>query len=515
MSFTLSPRRSASFLAFIALCLSALSLFGEYITTLALPPETDTFIVLLIDLWSVNAEQTIPTWYAVMLLFLSSCLLGVITMHAWRTDRAYRWHWLGLTAIFLYLSIDEGAVIHEIFSDPLQMLFDTSGFLAFGWLILAVPLVIVFVLAYIRFLFHLCAEIRYLFVVAGAIYIGGAVVVEAISANVYDLNNDAISFPYLAIATVEETAEMLGVTVFIYALLRQWQLQNINLTLTTVGEHAIKRRAFVVVTGIAVLSFVGIVALWAVAPQFTDLDTESDTPTTRFVGNSPYHPIIVRDEVPTARSLLIDGEVYVSLPDKSSQQRILEFVLPLIQTQKSLVLSAGSQQIAYTLSNQSSDVTVIALDPMVHGASQMYFDTLQNGHLPGLYTTIVDNPADFLSQSEGIYNLIVTHFPLNIGGVYQQFEDADFYNRVAQNLNDSGVFVTMVEGSPLETESDVLQIIENVEANFTAYYAVYFTAENLTLIIAGDQLTLTGDRLSQQLRQSGFNSFLILDQDAF
>jgi hypothetical protein len=44
------------------------------------------------------------------------------------------------------------------------------------------------------------------------------VVVEAISANRYYLDN-GVSFPYLAIATVEEFCEMLGVVLFIYALL--------------------------------------------------------------------------------------------------------------------------------------------------------------------------------------------------------------------------------------------------------------------------------------------------------
>jgi hypothetical protein len=114
--------------------------------------------------------------------------------------------------------MDEGAVIHEIFSDPLREALNTTGYLTFAWLIVFVPLVILFALFYIRFLFRLPPRTRNLFILAGAIFVGGAVFVEAVSANRYYLDG-GVSFPYLALATVEEFCEMLGVVLFIYALL--------------------------------------------------------------------------------------------------------------------------------------------------------------------------------------------------------------------------------------------------------------------------------------------------------
>jgi hypothetical protein len=51
------------------------------------------------------------------------------------------------------------------------------------------------------------------------------VVVEAISANQWYLD-DGVSFLYLAIATVEESCEMLGVVLFIYALLVYMETMN-------------------------------------------------------------------------------------------------------------------------------------------------------------------------------------------------------------------------------------------------------------------------------------------------
>jgi hypothetical protein len=125
---------------------------------------------------------------------------------------------MGLAVIFLYLSIDEGAVIHDILAEPMQTAFNTTGYMAFGWQIVAAPLVLLFALVYLRFLFRLPAPTRNRFIVAGLLYVGGALVVEGVSANQWYLEG-GVTFGYLAIATVEELSEMLGVVVFIYALL--------------------------------------------------------------------------------------------------------------------------------------------------------------------------------------------------------------------------------------------------------------------------------------------------------
>jgi hypothetical protein len=213
----LNPRRIALFLAILALYLAEQSLINEYLLENVLGPESNPLALSFLDLFSVNAEETIPTWYATLLLFLAAVLLAFIAASKSRSKAPYAAHWIGLSLIFLYLSMDEGAVIHEIFSDPLQARFNTSGYLTFAWVIVYVPLLIVFALLYLRFLFHLPPRTRNLFILAGLLYVGGAVVIEAISANRYSI--DGVTFAYLAIATVEELCEMLGVVVFIYALL--------------------------------------------------------------------------------------------------------------------------------------------------------------------------------------------------------------------------------------------------------------------------------------------------------
>jgi hypothetical protein len=130
----------------------------------------------------------------------------------------YARYWVGLAIGFLYLSVDEGAVIHEVLADWMQNEFDFTGYLAFAWQVVAVPLMIVMGLLYLRFLVHLPSQTRYQFIAAGALYVGGTLLLDAVSANQWD-KDGSITFRYLTIGTLEELFEMLGVVVLIYALL--------------------------------------------------------------------------------------------------------------------------------------------------------------------------------------------------------------------------------------------------------------------------------------------------------
>lgn len=218
LSLNLNPRKIAIVLGLIAVLLALQSIYSEYVLVEIIGLGTDTAPARLLDLFSVNIEESIPTWYSSINLFLSATLLAWIALSKRLHDEPYSLYWASLALVFLYLSMDEGAAIHESFSGPLKSAFDTSGFFEFGWLILGIPLVIVFGLLYVRFWWRLPDRTRLLFAVAGLMYVGGAIVIEGISASQYAADGTS-SFRYLAIATVEETFEMLGVVVFIYALL--------------------------------------------------------------------------------------------------------------------------------------------------------------------------------------------------------------------------------------------------------------------------------------------------------
>jgi len=175
-----------------------------------------------IRLFDPNGEANIIAWYSSSTLLLCSFLLGIIALVKRKQDDDYARHWGILSLIFLYLSVDEAAVIHEMAVKPLRDLFDLGGFFYYGWIIPAGIIVLIVGLAYLKFLLHLPSRTRWLFIVAGGIFVGGAIGMESISGlldYLYSQERMASDAIVIMFETVEEFMEMLGIVVFIYALL--------------------------------------------------------------------------------------------------------------------------------------------------------------------------------------------------------------------------------------------------------------------------------------------------------
>jgi hypothetical protein len=173
----------------------------------------------LLAFLNLDQENNLPSWYASSSLLLCSLLLAVIGLAKKRDGDRYAWHWLALSAIFLYLSLDEAASIHELAIDPLRRAFPryTSGYLYLAWVIPGSLFVLAIGVMYLRFLIDLPAKTRTQFLLAGSLYVGGALGVELFEgkyASVHGLENLTIWM----IVAVEEGLEMVGIVVFIYAL---------------------------------------------------------------------------------------------------------------------------------------------------------------------------------------------------------------------------------------------------------------------------------------------------------
>lgn len=123
-----------------------------------------------------------------------------------------------MAIIFLYISIDEAVVIHEMLNEPLRDALELSGAFYWGWVIPATIFVAVFGLAYLGFLLHLGRRIRFLFVLSGAIYVFGALGTEFPLAYWYE-EHGSRNFTYGLLSLAQEGLEMLGVTLFCSALL--------------------------------------------------------------------------------------------------------------------------------------------------------------------------------------------------------------------------------------------------------------------------------------------------------
>ena len=134
---------------------------------------------LFVRLFDLDREGNIPTFYSSSALLLCSALLAIIAFAKKKEDAPYRLHWKALAVIFLFLSLDEASQLHEKMHLPL--LYVWSRLIANIWVIFYAVFVVIFVLAYLRFLADLPRKTRNLFLVAGAIFVGGALGMELIS----------------------------------------------------------------------------------------------------------------------------------------------------------------------------------------------------------------------------------------------------------------------------------------------------------------------------------------------
>jgi hypothetical protein len=165
----------------------------------------------------LDGEVNLPTFFSSFLLISAAFLMGFI---AWMKGRrtSYYWSWISLAAIFVYLSVDESIKLHELLTQPLRDSLQTDGILRYAWVIVAIPVVIILGLIFLPFILHLPRKTKRLFLLAAVLYVGGALGFEMIAGG-YITQYGIENLIYVFIATVEETLELTGLTILIYALL--------------------------------------------------------------------------------------------------------------------------------------------------------------------------------------------------------------------------------------------------------------------------------------------------------
>ena len=213
-----APRRLFVLLSGIALVLAALSVYGNY---LAYVPSHGIFTGNAFHhVFTLDGERRVPTLFSCVLILINAALLTLIACVAIAKQHRYGAHWLILAAVFFYLALDEGSKIHE---EALDFLIPILGieFLHF-WVIPASLIMLCFAALYWPFLRALPAATRTLFMASALVYLGGALGMEALG-GIYAELHGKDNFPYLLLANLEEFAEMMGMILFGYTLLRHLQ----------------------------------------------------------------------------------------------------------------------------------------------------------------------------------------------------------------------------------------------------------------------------------------------------
>lgn len=244
MILEIRPRTVARFLLWTALFLVAMHLAGQF-SALYLGHKSLHGFVRMFDL---NGEWNFPAVFSTGLLLLCSWLIGLIASAKSRAGGRYRRHWQVLAWIFLFLAADELMSFHDRLQAPLVSLFHLSGILYAGWTLPYAVALLVFLFAYRNFILDLPRRYLVLFVLAGAIYVGGAMGFESLGADyLYSLGGVAVSdrgVLWVVLYTVEEVAEMGGLILFAYALLSYICTETRGLHIVLAADRASKAATY-------------------------------------------------------------------------------------------------------------------------------------------------------------------------------------------------------------------------------------------------------------------------------
>lgn len=218
----LDPGRTGRFLVHFLLVLLLLHAAGQIL----LHTFDDTDFYGSTRKFSLDEESNVPTFYSAILLLAASFLLFVISREMGERGDADARRWLWLSVIFLCMAVDEAAAVHELLIRPMQQFLSLPGLFFYSWVIAGFVATLVVALLYYRFLMNLPRDTKVRFLVAGVIFVAGALGVEMIG-GWYISRFGEYDTAYALITTVEELLELAGVSIFIHALVRFMNLNNI------------------------------------------------------------------------------------------------------------------------------------------------------------------------------------------------------------------------------------------------------------------------------------------------
>lgn len=209
------PRRITWWLSAVALALAALCMAGQVLRHV----YGKEYVYGFVPMFWMDNENNIPTFFSTALLLYASLSLWLVGRSLRSAEQPWSRHWLFLAFVFMLLSLDEAASLHEMLIDPVQgAMGGTSGIFYFAWIVPALIVVAVVGICYLPFLRAAPARTRNLMLLAGALYVGGAVGFEMLEGLVLG-DGGGPGMVLSTLVVLEETAEMLGVIVLGHAAL--------------------------------------------------------------------------------------------------------------------------------------------------------------------------------------------------------------------------------------------------------------------------------------------------------
>ena len=216
-TITLSPRKAVIWLSTIVIFLIV-----AHLITIGMPYLLEGFehglVRVLFSLFFLDGEGNVPAIFSTW-LFLISAILFLIVWKAAGLNGNSQKIWLILALVFVFLALDESISIHERLIDPLRQALHATGIFYYAWIIpYGIGVVLLAIIA-IPVFWRMQKRIRFFFGLSAAIYLFAAIGMEMISGHYLVRMNEIKDIVWILMMTLEESLEMVGLIILVYALL--------------------------------------------------------------------------------------------------------------------------------------------------------------------------------------------------------------------------------------------------------------------------------------------------------
>jgi hypothetical protein len=181
----------------------------------------------VINLFDSDQKLNFPTGLKLALMLAATVLFLVVGLGAaLRSDRV---RWMGLGALFAFVTLDELTYMHQRLSDAFHDWFGASGALRFAWIVVYVPVLAVVAFVYFPWWRALPRHLRNGLLWAALLFAGGSAGIELAKGALYDEHDWGLKFGL--VAALSDSLELLGLGILVAMLLREVASSPRTLTL--------------------------------------------------------------------------------------------------------------------------------------------------------------------------------------------------------------------------------------------------------------------------------------------
>lgn len=163
----------------------------------------------ILSKFNLNSEAVIPSWFSSLLLAASAVIVLSIAAMKHAVQDRHRLGWLLMGLTFVYLSVDEAAMLHEMWGIYLNDRTDWTGAFFYRPTLPNMIMAGVVGLALLPLVLSLGLATKIRLAVAVGLYLGGAIGVEMLGAAQH-ADEGTKNLRYELLVAVEETLEMGG-----------------------------------------------------------------------------------------------------------------------------------------------------------------------------------------------------------------------------------------------------------------------------------------------------------------